>query len=129
MACAATVAAALYQWLRWIEQPNYRTAMLFGFSLAIALLSKFSSVPFLFVCFSAVLVYRRFFDAKMAPNAWKNVVRQIGAAAAVTFIVLGAGYRFSTESYVIRSNGLVFAWAQFENPLLRRGVAVLKTPL
>jgi 4-amino-4-deoxy-L-arabinose transferase-like glycosyltransferase len=129
MACAATVAAALYGFMRWIEEPGWRTSLLLGVAAGTALLSKFSSLAFLGVCFVAVLVYRAFTSRKLSQTVFKSRVGQIGVAAVVTFLLLWAGYRFTTESLVIKRGGKSLTSAQFENPLLRHAFAILETPI
>ena len=47
MACAATVMLALYFFLRWLESPDGVRSVWLGVFVALALLSKFSSIPFL----------------------------------------------------------------------------------
>src|SRR5262249_22856356 len=108
-ACAATVAAALFQLIRWIERPNGSNAVLLGVAVGVALLSKFSSLPFLGVCFLAVLIYRAFIDKTSSAAALKIRAVQFGVAALVTLILLLAMYRFTTGPVIVTRGGKVLA--------------------
>lgn len=86
LACAATVIAALYALLRWLEEPGMRRAAWFGAAMALACLVKFSSVPFIGACSLAALVWKR------------PALRECAVAAAMTFALLWAGYGFDVAS-------------------------------
>jgi hypothetical protein len=86
--CAATVTLALYQFLRWLDEPTPRRAVLLGIALGIAALTKFSSIPFLGVCIVPVLAWRA------RKLRWKQPV----LAATVAFVLIWAGYRFEVQS-------------------------------
>jgi Dolichyl-phosphate-mannose-protein mannosyltransferase len=59
MAVGAGVCTALYAFTRWMEKPVLRNSVFLGVGLAIALLSKFSSVLLLPVCLlTLTLLYR-----------------------------------------------------------------------
>lgn len=87
VACAATVALALYQFLRWLDEPTPRRALILGLVLGVAMLIKFSSIPFLAVCILPVLAWR------YRKTRWKY----LGVTAAVAFVLLWAGYRFQVK--------------------------------
>jgi hypothetical protein len=94
MACAATVFIALYQFLRWMDHPDaYRSAIL-GAALSLALLSKYSCIPFLGACFAVALVY----FALSKRTEWRKIHwrwRPLCVIAGVAFVLIWAGYRFS----------------------------------
>jgi len=50
LACAAGAAFALYRFLRWLEWPDLARCLWWGFATAIAVLCKFSNIPFLAAC-------------------------------------------------------------------------------
>jgi 4-amino-4-deoxy-L-arabinose transferase-like glycosyltransferase len=59
MAIGAAVCAALYTFARWLDEPTLKRSMLFGAALAMAFLSKFSSVLLMPVCLlTLTLLYR-----------------------------------------------------------------------
>ena len=53
MACAATIAAVLYQFVRWLECPSKLRSAFLGRAIGVAFLTKFSSLPFFGVCCGA----------------------------------------------------------------------------
>src|SRR5262249_46290793 len=57
MACCATVACALYTFVRCVETPSWWRLAGLGAALALAFLSKFTSVPFLAACIFGSLGY------------------------------------------------------------------------
>jgi len=56
MACAATMAAALYQLVRWLENPAWGRSVVFGGALGLAFLSRFSSLAFLAACGAGAVI-------------------------------------------------------------------------
>ena len=82
LACAAAVMTALYALLRWFEEPGAKRAAWFGAAVAFACLVKFSSLPFLGVCFVAAILRKR-------PS-----MREALLAACATLALLWAGYGF-----------------------------------
>jgi 4-amino-4-deoxy-L-arabinose transferase-like glycosyltransferase len=106
MACAATVATALYQFLRFLENPVWRRSIFLGASVALAFLCKFSSIPFLAVCFGSALVYRAL--ASRGESAGKlrfgRLPAQFAIVASVALFLCWGGYRFSvTKPSAIRN--------------------------
>ncbi|MGA2769356.1 MAG: glycosyltransferase family 39 protein [Bryobacteraceae bacterium] len=98
MACATFVFASTYAFSRWLERPAWRQSLLLGGSAALAALSKFSSLAFLPACMLAVLLLYWFIErpplAAFRREALRRTVSLIFAAA-VLFMVIWAGYRFS----------------------------------
>ena len=98
MACAATVAITLYAFIRWLEDPAWQRLVLLGAALALAVLCKFSSIPFLGSCFFCALVY--VFLKKGAASVreihWRRAFVQSLIVSGVIFVLLWAGYRFSS---------------------------------
>jgi hypothetical protein len=85
--CAATVTLALYQFLRWLDEPTPRRAAMLGLALALAALTKFSSIPFLAVSIVPVLLWR------FRTTRWAH----LAIAAGVAFVLIWAGYRFEIK--------------------------------
>jgi hypothetical protein len=94
--CAATVALALYQFLRWLEEPSRRRSLIWGASVALAILTKYSSIPFLAVCYlPALLLWSR--------PAMRRRIPGIASALVIALVILWAGFRFSIEPLDPRS--------------------------
>jgi hypothetical protein len=129
MAAAATVILALYQFLRWMEQPTWLRAGLLGLALAAAFLSKFSSFAFLPVCFAAVGLLIAIRERRKAFTIWKTRVAHIAMIAIVTFTAVWAGYRFSREPVRITRGGKPLTSAQIENPIFRAAFSIAEAPL
>jgi hypothetical protein len=89
VACAAGAAFALYRFVRWLEQPDLARCLWWGFATAIAVLCKFSNIPFLAACYAVGLIVMR------RRAFWKRWLVQIGLAACVVFALAWATYRFS----------------------------------
>ena len=90
VACAAGAVLALYQFLRWLEQPETGRWLWWGFATALAVLCKFSNIPFLGACYAVGLV---------GLAAWKQDLRrrfaQAAGAMCVVLFLMWATYRFS----------------------------------
>jgi hypothetical protein len=95
VAQAATLLAALYALLRWLEVPTLRAAVLFGLALGIAILTKFSNLSFLAVSFLAAAVVR----LRPGPKT-VAVLAQAVTAAMVTLLTLWAGYLFDFKPLI-----------------------------
>ncbi len=97
MACAASVAIALYTFMRCLENPAWTRLILLGGSLALAFLCKFSSIAFLGACLLCTLVYfaleRR--GAALRVVQWRRLSVRVLIVSGVAFVLLWAGYRFS----------------------------------
>jgi hypothetical protein len=89
MACAAATLAALYQLLRWIESPDWRRAAWLGAAIALAFLTKLSSLAFLAACLAVALAA----CARRIP--WRAALRHAAIAAAVAFLLMWACYGFT----------------------------------
>ena len=84
MAAAAWIGAAALASFYWAERPDRTRTILFGVTLGLACLSKFSALLFLPV--ALVAIHRA--------TLWRNR-RSLVLACAVAFLVVWAGYRFS----------------------------------
>ena len=99
MALEATLIAALYTLVRWLDRPSIARAALFGCALAATVLSKFSSLAFLPAVAIAMAVWWAWKDREAARRAigerWKAVLRTIPVALLVALPLIWACYRFS----------------------------------
>jgi hypothetical protein len=84
MAAAAWIGAAVLASFFWIDRPDRRRTALFGVTLGLACLSKFSAL--LFLPAALLLIHRR--------ALWRHR-KSLAAACGVAFLVVWAGYRFS----------------------------------
>jgi hypothetical protein len=133
MACAATVATALYAFLRCLEEPSLRRLILLGGSLALAFLCKFSSLPFLGACLLCALLYAVIRKGRDSLKAlpWRSLSLQVSIVSGVVFLVLWAGYRFSVNPIQVQpGNHELIDRALAKQPLLRSlAHKALETPL
>jgi len=132
VACAATVAAALYQLLRWLEEPRPGQAAIFGIALSLAFLSKFSSIGFLPTCFALAIAYLSFAkrDVLFGSGMLTTRIKQLGITAAVVFLVVWAGYRFSLKAISPTNGRHATVDARMTNPILRHAAyTVLELPV
>lgn len=95
MAAAATIAAALYRFARWLEKPSWRNALLVAFACGLALLSKFSFLVF-FPPAAAALVIPHLWS-RPGSLAGRRIV-QVAAGVLIAFGMVWAGYKFSFGS-------------------------------
>jgi hypothetical protein len=99
-ACAATVAAALYTFLRWLERPELRQAVLLGAAVGLALLSKFSSFVFLPVCVTAAIVLLAIANRNVLLGAVGVVgIRKLAISTVIAFFLVWGAYRFSVTAW------------------------------
>jgi hypothetical protein len=98
MGLTAMLLLAIYSGWRWMEQPVPWRAAAFGASTGLAVLSKFSALPFLpSVAIVAVVIWAaverpRF---KSLPGLVLQRAPQLLLAAVIAVFVIWAGYRFS----------------------------------
>ncbi|HKO55891.1 MAG TPA: glycosyltransferase family 39 protein [Thermoanaerobaculia bacterium] len=90
MAAAATTAAALFCFARWLDAPSWKTALLLGTAIGLGLLSKFSFIIFFPAGAFALAVVR-------LPMRMPRLAH-VAASSALAALLVWAGYRFSTES-------------------------------
>ncbi|MEO6528137.1 MAG: phospholipid carrier-dependent glycosyltransferase [Gemmatimonadaceae bacterium] len=96
LAPAAFVAAALFSWMRWREEPSPRRAILFGVAVGLATVTKFSAVAFLGLAIVVGEGVRLRAIILATPEnrepwiSWRGALAALGAAA----LTLWAVYRF-----------------------------------
>jgi 4-amino-4-deoxy-L-arabinose transferase-like glycosyltransferase len=90
----AGVAVALLAFTRWLREPRLKTALLFGVAYAISILFKFSCIPFVALACVAIGTVRLLHDAGLRRQIFRALATLIPAAA-VTLIVIWAGYGFT----------------------------------
>jgi len=98
MASATTVLLALGSLFAVIAQPSMKAALTAGCCIALALLAKFSSIPFLAVCLPVMLFFRWLIGPPIPWRSgaeWRKVSRLALVAAAVCGLIVWAGLRFS----------------------------------
>ncbi len=96
-----TLSLAFFLWALWLEKPSRERALAFGAAAALAVLSKFSAIPFLGI---VVLVSAPIWVARAEPVERRARLRTLTESAILAFLigafVLWAGYRFSLEPIV-----------------------------
>ncbi len=90
-ACAAGAGLALYQFLRWLEQPTGWRSLAWGAATAFAILCKFSNIPFLAACYAIALIATRL-------EAFRPRLAQIAIAGGTALALAWAIYRFTVLS-------------------------------
>ncbi len=90
IACAAGTSLALYQFLRWLEQPESRRWIWWGIATGIAALCKFSSIPFLLACYAIGFAY-----LLLTRRALRARIAQTAGMLCVTLLLMWAAYRFT----------------------------------
>jgi 4-amino-4-deoxy-L-arabinose transferase-like glycosyltransferase len=130
MACCATVIMSLYAFVRCVEDPSGRRLILLGTALALAFLSKFSSVAFLAACFLSAFAYFVVADPRRRA-AWPLLPVRLAIVSGVALLLLWAGYRFASPSLASLYSGTT-AGTELnfpDNPLLRTRFAQFPFPL
>jgi 4-amino-4-deoxy-L-arabinose transferase-like glycosyltransferase len=98
MPLTATLALAFYAMARWIEKPTLATGAFMGFSVGLAIISKFSSLAFLPACVGAALVWVLIDKGGVAKiRGWLTKPYLLSAAVAlpVLILVVWGIFRFS----------------------------------
>ena len=111
MAVGAGVCTALYTFTRWLQEPALKRSLWFGAGLAVALLTKFSSILVVPVCLLTLVLLCR---PKWRGRNW--------AWVAIAFVLIWAAYRFSfgpmTEHVARDAAGQGGIWARIPQGLL-----------
>jgi Dolichyl-phosphate-mannose-protein mannosyltransferase len=96
MAAAFAQAAALFAFVIWLEQPSLKTSAWLGATIALALLSKFTTLLYLPAAVIVIVSYR-WAMRRRAPQSEKKSYwpRHVGIGLAVLVVVWWAGYGFS----------------------------------
>jgi hypothetical protein len=90
VACAAGAALALYQFQRWLEQAETARWVWWSFATALAVLCKFSNIPFLMACYAAGLI-----GLVLMKRPMRHRFTQAVYAACVVLVLMWATYRFT----------------------------------
>jgi hypothetical protein len=98
VAAMATCALALYQLVRWREQPTMRRALILSGATALALLCKFSVPAFLVVSGIIGLIGIRRGDCPKLE--FSPMLKQAVAFTGVLLLLVWAGYRFRIQPVV-----------------------------
>jgi dolichyl-phosphate-mannose-protein mannosyltransferase len=100
MAVAATVAAGLYMFVRWLEQPDGLRTGLLGIAFGAAVASKFSAIAFLPACVGVAAVYLAIVNRRLLlvrPLRWKRHVFRFLLAMLMALTFVWGTYRFSVR--------------------------------
>jgi len=106
VAAAATILLALYALDRWLDTPNWRTAVLFGLASGLGVGTKFSAVPYIGMSLLALgathwVIARRVPPEARAPT-WRLRAPELvlAALAALVPLFLAYGIRAPNEARV-----------------------------
>lgn len=110
----AGVAVALFAFARWLRKPGLKTALLFGIAYGFSILFKFSCIPFVAVACVAMGIVRLLHDVELRKQIFRALATLIPAAA-VTLIVIWAGYGFTVGTV-----GELEPWSDGFGPAVQR---------
>ncbi|PWU00283.1 MAG: glycosyl transferase [Terriglobia bacterium] len=115
MAIGAGVVTAAYAFLLWRDEPTYGRSVLLGVAIAVAFLSKFSSVVLLPACMLTILL--------LGGRGFRPRARAVLAAVLVAGLLIWAAYRFSfgrmTEHVAEDAAGQGGVWSRIPSSWLR----------
>jgi hypothetical protein len=100
MALTAFTGASFLSALVWIDRPSAASATLFGACTGLAVLSKFSALPFIPSAMAAAVVVYMFVERPSAAKLTQTVLKLLPSfllAILAGAIVIWAGYRFSFD--------------------------------
>jgi hypothetical protein len=131
---------AVYAFTRWLETPNWRTAVFFGIATGVALGTKLSTLAFLPATMIGILplylLSRRQSNDGGEETGWglgnvKSVAKAIAIAVVCIFLVLWTVYRFSHATMDEISPGAdKFAARHFgRSSAITKGIRVLDAKL
>jgi 4-amino-4-deoxy-L-arabinose transferase-like glycosyltransferase len=105
IAHTATFATLIYVFMRFVETPSRRWALLLGLAGALALVTKFTSIVFFPVCVVGLLGWRRIVADRDQPwlPGWQAVTRAMMMSVPVALLVIWAVYNFRVGSLLFES--------------------------
>jgi hypothetical protein len=98
MALTAFLGAAFLSGAVWLEQPTSGRAALFGLCGGLAVISKYSSLPFFAASAAIALAWYAALERRKASDLWAAILRRLpglALAAATACIAIAAAFRFS----------------------------------
>ncbi|MCG8545463.1 MAG: glycosyltransferase family 39 protein [Alphaproteobacteria bacterium] len=98
MAATATFAAAIFAFSLWLRAPSIRTGGIFGLTLGLALLTKFSAILFLssaFIATVAIWFFTCLANGKRLTGGRSSYLYSISVALALAGVLFWGGYKFS----------------------------------
>jgi hypothetical protein len=98
MACTAFLAAAFLAAAVWMQDPTLGAGAVFGLAAGLAIVSKFSTLPYFASAAGIALLWYYFAERKGLAGALDLIRRRLpslGLAAAVALLVVWVTYRFS----------------------------------
>ena len=101
MALTAFMGAAFVSGLWWLEQPTLLRGAIAGACAGLAVLSKYSSLPFLAASIACAAVLYVVFERPQVPSLLQNAklaLPSFGVGILVTAMVIWSGFRFSIGS-------------------------------
>jgi 4-amino-4-deoxy-L-arabinose transferase-like glycosyltransferase len=99
VAAAATMMLVLYALLRCLEDPTWQKLLFLGASLALAVLCKYSVIPFFAACVFCALVYARvrWWSVPVTALPWRRLFRRALIVTGIVIVLLWAGFRFHCQ--------------------------------
>jgi 4-amino-4-deoxy-L-arabinose transferase-like glycosyltransferase len=97
-AAVAGLAVALLAFERWLHQPDWKRALIFGAAFGFSINCKFSSIVFVPVACAAIAAVRLLRDSELRRQFVRALTTMIPAAA-ITLLVIWAGYGFTVHTF------------------------------
>jgi 4-amino-4-deoxy-L-arabinose transferase-like glycosyltransferase len=97
-AAVAGLAVALLAFGRWLRNPDWKRALIFGAAFGFSINCKFSSIVFVPVTCAAIAAIRLIRDAELRARFGRALATMIPAAA-MTLIIIWAGYGFTVHTF------------------------------
>jgi hypothetical protein len=129
MAVTASLCASLLCFVLWLEDPTPRRTWLFGITLGVAVLSKFSTFVFFPACIAVLVVGRASVmrhNAKLLPGGFAQRFRSVLACLAIASLVVWAGYRFELTPLIAADGSRALSDQQHLEHALGRHPALLR---
>ncbi len=104
MAATGTIILSLWCFVRWLERPSVGRGGFFGLAVGLAVMSKYSAVPFLGLAFVLIALVR------LAARAQPSKAAQDAHRRPMTVGVLAAALTFVAVLWLSHAPGLAVAW-------------------
>ena len=102
VAGSSMLLAALYAFVRWLEQPTLLTAAFLGSAAGLAVLGKFSALLFLPACVAVlgiVILARKRPSPDVVRREWRRRREGVVVALSIAFLLVWAVYRFQVATW------------------------------
>ncbi len=129
----AALLAVIYALIRWIEKPGKKRSAVLGLTLGLALIAKFSLIPFIGVGAFLTVIWIWIRRPEILPwrgTAPRQLLADVGIVSIIAFLVLWSVYRFHVDPILTASASHAFAgqFGPVAGPIVERALTI-KLPL